>query len=178
MRLTPPAIFEDEPMVVRQLALEAGAVGAHARGERQPEIGAGQPAGEQLELEQRLSPARRGEPLTPLADGLDVVEPAAAARHQAEMRATQEGEVPRIRAPRSVDADPFKRNHVAPEHHRLQVEAAAVGQQTCDPGEDSAIELLLTPRAVLLEEQKCSKAPRLATASNAPKLSGVTRRAS
>ena len=37
-----------------------------------------------------------------------------------------------------------------PEHHRLQVEAAAVGQQARDPGEDSAVELLLAPRAVLL----------------------------
>jgi hypothetical protein len=48
--------------------------GAHARGERHSEFGARQPAGEQLELQQRLSRARRCEPLAPLADGLDVVD--------------------------------------------------------------------------------------------------------
>jgi hypothetical protein len=47
-------LLEYEPMVVQQLTLEADAVGAHARGEGEPEVGARQPAREQLELEQRL----------------------------------------------------------------------------------------------------------------------------
>ena len=191
-------LLEHEPVVVQQLPLEADAVGAHARGEREPEVGAGQPAGEQLELEQRLSQARRGEPLAPLADRLDVVEPAARARHQAEVRlgaarrsapGRREGNEPgnwrpisaRYHASESRGASmsiSVERDHVAPEHHRLQVEAAAVGQQARDPGEHVAVDSSWRPARCSSGEQKCSKAPRLATASNAPKLSRVTCRAS
>jgi hypothetical protein len=39
------SLLEYEPVVVQQLALEADAVGAHAGGEREPEVGARQPAG-------------------------------------------------------------------------------------------------------------------------------------
>src|SRR5215211_9461424 len=71
--------------MVEQLAFEAHAVGADSRGERQPEVGARQPAGQQPSLEQGLREAPRREPLAPLADGLDVVEPAADTRDESEM---------------------------------------------------------------------------------------------
>ena len=41
--------------MVEQFALEADLVGAHAGGEREAEVSAGEPARQQLELEQRLS---------------------------------------------------------------------------------------------------------------------------
>src|SRR5688572_12577215 len=47
-------LLEHEPVMVEQLALEADAVGAHAGGEREPEIGAREPARQQPELEQGL----------------------------------------------------------------------------------------------------------------------------
>src|SRR4051812_26938693 len=70
-------LLEHDPVVVEQLALEADAVGADAGRERQPEVGARQPAGEQPELEQGLAHARASEPRAPLIDRLDVVQPAA-----------------------------------------------------------------------------------------------------
>jgi uncharacterized membrane protein len=45
-------LLEHESVVVQQLPLEAHAVGAHARGEREPEVGAGEPAGREAELQQ------------------------------------------------------------------------------------------------------------------------------
>src|SRR5262245_57314696 len=39
--------LEYHPVVVQELSLEADLVGAHAGGERKPEVGAGQPAGQQ-----------------------------------------------------------------------------------------------------------------------------------
>src|SRR5215213_11926454 len=79
-------LLEDEPEVVQQLALEADAVGADARRERQPEVGAGQPPRNQARLQQRLSQAALGEALAPLADRLDVVQPAGLPRDQSEVR--------------------------------------------------------------------------------------------
>ncbi len=55
------SVFEYEAIVVEDLALEADVVGAHAGGEREAEVGAGEPARQQLELEQRLSEARGSE---------------------------------------------------------------------------------------------------------------------
>ena len=86
-----PCVFsslflEHEPVVLEQLPLEADLVGAHPGGEREPEVGAGEPAREELKLEQRLSETGRADPPVPLADGLDVVEPAARACQQTEMR--------------------------------------------------------------------------------------------
>ena len=43
--------LEYEPVVVQELALEADLVGAHARGEREPEIRAGQPTREKPKLQ-------------------------------------------------------------------------------------------------------------------------------
>src|SRR5262249_43091927 len=59
-------------------------------------------------------------------------------------------EVPRVGVPRSVDVDLIYRDHVAPEHHRLQIEPASFGQQARDPGKELAVDLLLAPGAVLL----------------------------
>jgi hypothetical protein len=70
--------LEHEPVVIEQFAFEAHLVGVHARGEREPEVGAGEPAGHQREREQRLSNAAGAQPRVPLADRLDVVKPAAA----------------------------------------------------------------------------------------------------
>src|SRR5205085_1932709 len=42
--------LEYEPVVLEQLPLEADLVGAHTRGEREPEVGAGEPAREELQL--------------------------------------------------------------------------------------------------------------------------------
>jgi hypothetical protein len=53
--------LEHEPVVLEQLALEADLVGAHTGGERETEVGAGEPAREKLELEQRL--LRLGAPI-------------------------------------------------------------------------------------------------------------------
>src|ERR671911_2808784 len=64
--------------------------------------------------------------------------------------APHEGEVPRVGVPRGVDVDPVRRDHVPPERHRLEEEPALVGQHPPDPGEESAIDLLLPPGAVLL----------------------------
>ncbi len=64
--------------------------------------------------------------------------------------APDEGEIPRVGLPRSVDADSVRRDHVPPEHHRLQEEPALVGQHGPDPGEEPAIDILLPPGAVLL----------------------------
>jgi hypothetical protein len=55
------------PIVAKQLPLEADAVGADTRWESQPDIAGRQPARQHLELEQRLSGARRRDPLPPLA---------------------------------------------------------------------------------------------------------------
>ena len=69
--------------------------------------------------------------------------------------APQESEIPRVGAvrrepPQGIDVDLLGRDHVATEHHRLQIEAAPVGQDARDPCEQSAIDLLLAARAVLL----------------------------
>ena len=72
--------------MLEQFPLEADLVGAHAGGEREPEVGAGEPAREKLKLEQRLSETGRADPPVPLGDGLDVVEPAARACQQTEVR--------------------------------------------------------------------------------------------
>src|SRR5262249_48693568 len=40
--------------------------------------------------------------------------------------------------------------HVATEHHRLKIEATIVGQHARDPCEQTVIDLLLAPRAILL----------------------------
>src|SRR5947209_1927254 len=50
--------LEHESIVLEQLAFEADAVGAHARGEREPEVGAGEPAAGKAELQQRFLQAR------------------------------------------------------------------------------------------------------------------------
>jgi hypothetical protein len=42
--------LEHKPVVLQQLPLEADQVGAHTRGERQPEVRAGEPAWEKLKL--------------------------------------------------------------------------------------------------------------------------------
>src|SRR5215207_1432419 len=78
-------LLEHEPPMIEQLPLEADAIGADARGERQAEVGVGQPAREQFEFEQCLSEARLGKSRPPLADRLDVIEPATAARDQTEV---------------------------------------------------------------------------------------------
>ena len=79
-------LFEHESVMVEQLSLEADLVGAHAGGERQPEIGARHPAGDKSQLEQALFQAPRPDLRIPTVDRLDVVEASAAARHEAEMR--------------------------------------------------------------------------------------------
>src|SRR5205085_1373289 len=137
--------LEYEPVVLEQLPLEADLVGAYTGGEREPEIGAGEPARKELKLEQRLSETGRADPPVPLDDCFDVVEPAACACEQAEVRlgaadellltmgkpragklAPQEREHPRIgvswREPaQRVDVDLFRRNHVGSPDHRLDV---------------------------------------------------------
>ena len=79
-------VFKDESVVVEEFALEADLVGADAGGEGQPEVGAGQPAGHQFKLEQRLLEARRPDPRVPLVDRLDVVKAAADTRDETEVR--------------------------------------------------------------------------------------------
>src|SRR5688572_21841243 len=78
-------LLEHQPVVLEQLALEADAVGADARGECQAELGARQPPRHELELQQPLTPARPREARTPLLDRLDVVEPAARALDEPEI---------------------------------------------------------------------------------------------
>src|SRR5437588_7143823 len=79
LKLSSFPLLEYQPVVVQQLALKADSVGAHAGGEREPEVGTHEPAREEHELEQRLLDARRADPRIPLGDRLDVVEPAVAA---------------------------------------------------------------------------------------------------
>src|SRR5439155_23725909 len=79
-------LLEREPEVLEQLALEADAVGADPRREGEAEVGAREPARDEPRLEERLLEARGGEPLPPALDRLDVVEPAAHARHEVEVR--------------------------------------------------------------------------------------------
>ena len=50
--LTATTLFEYEAVMIEELAFEAHLVGAHAGGEREPEVGACQPAGHKLELQQ------------------------------------------------------------------------------------------------------------------------------
>src|SRR4051794_8830635 len=116
-------------MVLEQLALEAHAVRADARSEREPEVGAGGPTRREAQLQQRLLEARCREALAPLTDGLEVVEAPARRRHHAEVRlrarddlleaegepgagklVTEEGEVPRVRLVWCVDVDRFERD--------------------------------------------------------------------
>jgi hypothetical protein len=83
---SPLVCLEYEPVVLEPFALEADLVGADTGGQRQPEVGAGEPAWEKLKLEPRLSKTGGADPPIPLGDGLDVVEPSAGACHQPEMR--------------------------------------------------------------------------------------------
>src|SRR3954454_19791356 len=69
-------LLEDQPEVVEQLPLEADAVRAHARREREAKIPAREVLRHELGLQQRLLQTRLGEALAPLLDRLDVVEPA------------------------------------------------------------------------------------------------------
>ena len=62
---------------------------------------------------------------------------------------SHQGEVPGVGVALGVDVDAVHRDHVPPEHHRLQVEAAGVGQHVRDPCEQGAIDLLLASGAVL-----------------------------
>ena len=62
---------------------------------------------------------------------------------------SHQGQVPGVGVARGVNVDPVHRDHVAPEHHRLQIEAAGVGQHVRDPCEQAAIDLLLASGAVL-----------------------------
>jgi hypothetical protein len=55
-------------VVVEQLALEADLLGARPRDEREPEVGVGQPARQELQLEQRLSEATGTDPRVPPVD--------------------------------------------------------------------------------------------------------------
>src|SRR6202035_613197 len=69
--------------------------------------------------------------------------------------APQESEIPGVgfarREPsQRVDIDLLTGDHVATEHHRLQIEAAAVGQHAGHACEQSAVDLLLAARAVLI----------------------------
>ena len=64
--------------------------------------------------------------------------------------ALHQGEVPGVGVPRRVDVDVVERDHVAPEDHRLEVEAAARRGAGSRPGEQVAVDLLLAPGAVLL----------------------------
>src|ERR1700751_5257903 len=80
------SVFKDEAVVVEQFALEGDLVGAHAGGEREAEVRAGEPARQQLELEQRLSEAPRLDQRVPAVDRFDVVQAAADARDQPEVR--------------------------------------------------------------------------------------------
>ena len=63
--------------------------------------------------------------------------------------AAHEGQVPGVGVARGVDVDPVHRDHVPPEHHRLQIEAAGLWQHVRDSGEEAAIDLLLASGAVL-----------------------------
>ena len=64
--------------------------------------------------------------------------------------AAEQRQVPLVGAGRRkraqfLDVDLLRRDHVASEHHRLEVEAARVGQQVGDAREQAAIDLLLSP---------------------------------
>src|SRR5205823_400555 len=59
-------------------------------------------------------------------------------------------EIPRIGLPRGMTVDLVHVDHVPPEHHRLQVEPARVGQYARDLREQTPIDLLLTARAVIV----------------------------
>ena len=65
-----------------------------------------------------------------------------------------QGEVPSVGAARGADVHLVERDHLRPERHRLEVEAAAVRQQARHPREDAAIDLVLTPGAVVLGRAK------------------------
>ena len=72
-------LLEHEPIVIEQLAFEADLIGAYTRCEGEAEVGAGQPARQQLDLEQCLSDARGSDPRIPPTDRLDVVKTATGA---------------------------------------------------------------------------------------------------
>ena len=57
---------------------------------------------------------------------------------------------PGVRVARGVNVDLVERNHVAPEDHRLEVEAAAPGQHARGVREQLLVDLLLSPGPVLL----------------------------
>ena len=85
----------------------------------------------------------------------------------------------RVGVARRVDVHLIDRDHPAAEDHRLQVQPPAVRQHACDAREEVAVERRpARPARNASGEQKCSNAPRLATASNGPKLSRVSSRAS
>src|SRR3954451_6291954 len=155
-------LLEDQPKVVEHLALEADAVRAHARREREPEVPAREVLRHEARLEQRLLEARLGEARAPLLDGLDVVEPAAHGADEAEVRGGRlldlllaerqerarelvlhERDVPGVGVARSVDRDLLDRDHVAAEHHRLEVEAAPHRQRGGHVREQVAVDLVL-----------------------------------
>src|SRR4051812_36523696 len=155
-------LLEDQPEVVEQLALEADAVRADPRGEREPEVPAREVLRHEPRLEERLLEARLGEALAPLLDRLDVVEPPAHGADETEMRRRRlldlllaegqerpwelglhERDVPGVRVARGVDRDLLDRDHVAAEHHRLEVEAAAHRQRGGHVREEVAIDLVL-----------------------------------
>src|SRR5215216_156854 len=188
-RFAESGLLQHDAVVIQQLALEADAVRAHSRGEREPEVGASKPARQKPELEERLAEAGRREALAPLADRLDVVEPAAHARHQAESRlgaadhlllserqpgarklASHEGQVPAVGFPWGVDVDLVDRNHVAAEHHRLEVEPPSLGQHARDPGEQLAIDILLPPGAVVLRRAEVLEGPEACHGVERPEL--------
>ena len=79
LRLSSFPLLEHQSVVIQQLSLKADFVGTHSGGEREPEVGAREPAREERELEQRLPEAPRADARIPLGDRLDVVEPAVAA---------------------------------------------------------------------------------------------------
>ena len=115
-------------------------------GECESEVAARQPPRRERKLEYGLAEARCREPLAPLADRFDVVEPAVGGGDQPEVRfgatndlflaqrqprarelVAHQREVPRVAVPRGGDVDRVERDHVAPEHHRLKVNRPAYG---------------------------------------------------
>ena len=198
LRTSPRSVLlEHQSVVVQQLPLEADAVGAHARGEREPEVGAGEPAGGEPELQQRLPDARRREPPAPLADGLDVVEPAVRARHRRKC-----GSAPRRSAPAAAGATSrgtggpavrgtTRRTRAGRRCRRRRAGSCSVrtpssagrsgrcrGARSRRGRRGRGRSRSWRPARYSSGEQKCSKAPRLATASKGPKLSRVRRRPS
>jgi hypothetical protein len=66
-------------------------------------------------------------------------------------------DIPGIGVSRRFDRYVFYRDHLAPEDHRLEVQAATVPENTPRSGKDVAVDVVLTPGAIVLRRAEVLK---------------------